>query len=107
MGNQADRDEGRGDGGLTTAEPRRADSVAPREQTAADGARNPGESRSVVCAGDRPDFEAIFGFVKANHDRYPVGVMCRLLSVSRNGFYDWTGRIGCRLVRVGTLSSQH
>lgn len=46
----------------------------------------------MVCAGDRPDFEAIFGFVKANHDRYPVGVMCRLLSVSRSGFYDWTDR---------------
>lgn len=46
----------------------------------------------MVCAGDRSDFEAIFGFVKANHDRYPVGVMCRLLSVSRSGFYDWTDR---------------
>jgi putative transposase len=30
--------------------------------------------------------------VSANQDTYPVGVMCRLLKVSKSGFYDWQGR---------------
>jgi len=30
--------------------------------------------------------------VKANQDTYPVGVMSRLLSVSKSGFYAWDGR---------------
>lgn len=34
----------------------------------------------------------LFGFVKANQAHYPVAVMCRLLKVSRSGFYAWDGR---------------
>ncbi len=30
--------------------------------------------------------------MKANQDTYPVGVMSRLLSVSKSGFYAWDGR---------------
>jgi transposase InsO family protein len=30
--------------------------------------------------------------VSANQDTYPVGVMCRLLKVSKSGFYDWQDR---------------
>ena len=30
--------------------------------------------------------------MSANQDTYPVGVMCRLLKVSKSGFYDWQDR---------------
>jgi hypothetical protein len=33
-----------------------------------------------------------FAFVKDNRSRYPVAVLCDVLSVSRSGFYAWARR---------------
>jgi len=27
--------------------------------------------------------------IKANENQFPVGMMCRMVSVSRSGYYDW------------------
>jgi transposase InsO family protein len=30
--------------------------------------------------------------IKANENQFPVGMMCRMVSVSRSGYYDWKHR---------------
>jgi hypothetical protein len=41
------------------------------------------------CDREARDTEALFGFVKANQAKHSVPVMCRLLNVSKSGFYAW------------------
>jgi putative transposase len=33
-----------------------------------------------------------YAMVKSNEDHFPVGMMCRMLSVSRSGYYSWKNR---------------
>jgi transposase InsO family protein len=35
-----------------------------------------------------------FAFIKENRTEFPVGLMCRLLSVSKSGFYKWFSKGG-------------
>jgi len=46
----------------------------------------------LVCERNARDIEALFGFVKANQATSSVQKMCRLLRVSKSGFYAWDGR---------------
>ncbi len=33
-----------------------------------------------------------YAMIKANKNQFPVGMMCRMVSVSRSGYYDWKHR---------------
>ncbi|MGA8344178.1 MAG: IS3 family transposase [Candidatus Sulfotelmatobacter sp.] len=46
----------------------------------------------MVCEREARDTEALFGFVKANQATHSVRVMCRLLKLSKSGFYAWDRR---------------
>lgn len=69
-----------------------AEATAAEEPAAQAGTGNPVKSRGLVCDGEHRETEALFGFVKANQARYPVAIMCRLLKVSRSGYYAWVDR---------------
>ena len=85
---QLDRDEGRREDGLTSAErgARRVGAPAAREQAAQAEARNPLKSRGLVCSGDGCDPVEGFQFMSANRTVYPIIAMSRLLGVSPAAF---------------------
>src|SRR5277367_1807592 len=66
----------------------RAGGASAREPAAANGARNPKKSDGLLRQGERVRF-ALIAAEKAN---YPVAMLCRVLQVSRAGFYAWQKR---------------
>jgi transposase len=84
---QVDRDEGRREDGLTTAE---------REELN----RLRRENRKLkldreIRSGDGCDPAEGFQFVSGNRARYPIAVMCRILGVSLSGYCAWVKRPAC------------
>src|SRR2546429_5602108 len=66
----------------------RAASAAQGERAAADGARDFKKSGGILCKGAAVKFR----FVRHHRKRWPVEVMCRVLKVSRSGYYAWRKR---------------
>ncbi|MBN2501755.1 MAG: IS3 family transposase [Anaerolineales bacterium] len=46
----------------------------------------------MVCPGDRQRTAEVFRFIKANQASYPIQSKCRVLEVSRSGYYAWLKR---------------
>src|SRR5215210_4219981 len=60
----------------------------PRPQTGEGGLA---KSRGLLRQGRR-DSVSLFRFVEAERAHLPVALLCRMLGVSRSGYYDWKGR---------------
>jgi hypothetical protein len=39
---------------------------------------------------------SVYRFISAEKARTPVSMCCRLLGVSRSGYYDWARRVPCQ-----------
>src|SRR5918995_537513 len=75
-------------GGADQRGARRAGAPASRDPDAADGARNLKKSGGLLRQGER----VRFAFIAAEKASFPVRLLCRVLEVSRAGFYAWQGR---------------
>ena len=62
-----------------------------RKQGAASGARDPEAGRGFLCQGDRSTVTR-FRFVEAEAAQFPVSLLCRVVGVTRQGFYAWKRR---------------
>ena len=56
------------------------------------GARDPKKSIGLVRTGSAPYAVEAFRFVKAHQAVHAVALMCRVLEVSRSGYYAWLNR---------------
>ena len=84
---QADVDGGRRHGLTTEERAELAREPALREPRPAGGARDPQEGRPF-SPGERPPVSC-YQFIAAEEAHHPVALSCRVLGVSRAGYYAW------------------
>ncbi|MBS0579089.1 MAG: IS3 family transposase [Proteobacteria bacterium] len=108
---QAERDRGKGDGGLTHSEREELNRLRRENRKLKEEREILFKSRGLVRHRER-SLEALFGFVKVNQATHPVGMMCRLLQISRSGYYAWLDRPMCArrredLALTGKIAAIH
>jgi putative transposase len=61
----------------------------------------------VVRAGERRDSTTAFGYVREQMHQFPVAMLCRVLEISRSGFYAWNRRTASARSSQNELLAQH
>ena len=83
---QCERDAGRGDDGLTTAEREELSRLRRENRQLQARAGDPLKGGGLVRSGDEHDPTEGFRFVSEHQADYPIATMCRVLGVSSSGY---------------------
>jgi putative transposase len=76
---------------LSSEERQRLRELEREKQGVASGARDPEAGRGFLCQGERSTVTR-FRFVEAEAAQFPVSLLCRVVGVTRQGFYAWKRR---------------
>ncbi|WP_431768793.1 IS3 family transposase [Salinibacter sp.] len=89
---QADRDEGKSAEGLSTDERKELRELRKKLRELKQERDILAKANGLVRTGEGRCTSKIFRFIKAHRAEFPISAMCRVLGVSRSGYYAWQKR---------------